>query len=192
MRIVGWLALWAACLLAPALAQSPFVGNQGASGVATPGVQIAQYVSGNCYGGIFGISLVTKNGPNSTVTNQAFTLNALKVSSVGGQSAVQMIAYVFDSQPTNSTCLDRSTFTLSSLDIPKLLAAPFPLTQGLQTGTSSTFAEQINMTRESYNHGVVVGPGSPIVWVALVSASTFTPASTTDLIVTAQADLSPP
>lgn len=165
------LLLCAVALLIPGLAWGQFV-NYGARATSTPTIQNAAYVSGNCLGGFNSVAVGRTQG-------DSIILNSVMVKSIGG-STPTLTVYLFDSNPTASTCTDRSTFTLNSADSDKLIAAPFALTLAAPTGTTQTFAELTNMARILLTGGSQSSTATTIYY-ALVSGSSFTPGSTTDL-----------
>jgi hypothetical protein len=134
---------------------------------STPTVQNAAYASGNCVGGF---NSVTFQG-----TGPINFLNDVRVMSQGGGTET-LTAYVFDQNPSGSTCTDKSTFTLATADTAKLLLAPFALTLAALTGAPQSFASNPNLAR-------IPKSGTTTLYYALVAGGTFTPASTTDLIV---------
>lgn len=135
--------------------------------VSTPTVQNASYVSGNCVGGF---NSVTFQG-----TGPINLLNDVRLYSQGGGTET-ITVYVFDSNPTASTCTDKSTFTLNSADVSKTMMGPFALTLVAPTGTTVSFAGNPNIAR-------IPKSGTTTLYYALVAGSTFTPATTTDLLV---------
>lgn len=137
-------------------------------------VQAAAYASGNCIGGFTAITVASVAGQGGVVTN-------FRVSSFGG-STPTITVYLFDSLPSASTCTDRSTFTLAAADVSRLIASPTAITLAAPTGTTVTFGSVDYTPPRPFAAG-----GSSIsvlktVYVALVSGSTFTPGSTTDLV----------
>lgn len=156
------------------------VGGQNVRVNSTPTVQNAAYASGNCIGGFNAVTLARVNGGSGI-------LDAVMVKSVGGGGET-LTVYLFDANPTASTCTDKSTFTLNAADSDKLIATPFALQLGVPTGTSTTFAELTNMVR-MFIAGGSTASGVRTIYYALVSGSTFTPATTTDIRVNIQANL---
>ncbi len=139
-----------------------------------PTVQNAAYASGNCVGGFNAVTLTSGTGV-------AGLLQSLKLVSIGG-STPTITVYIFDSNPSASTCTDKSTFTLNSADVSKIIGAPFALTLVAPTGTTTTFGLQSNLALP-FVEGGSSGSGVSTIYYGLVSGSTFTPASTTDLVV---------
>lgn len=130
---------------------------------ATPTIQNASYVSGNCMGGFQTVAL----GASSTVLSQVM------LASKGGLVTAKQI-YIFSASPASSTCTDKSTFTLNAADLSKLMTT-FSLTPAAPTGTTVSQAAQSNMAL-----GL---PTSGTVYVAVVETATETPATTTDLVL---------
>lgn len=137
----------------------------------TPTVQNSAYASGNCIGGFRSISF-QGSGPINE-------LDVIGVMSKGGWN-VPITFYVFSANPTSSTCTDKSTFTLNNADAANLFVMPFALTPTAPTGATQTFAENPNLGRKPAS-------GTQTIWYAMVSGGAATPASTTDLVVSAQA-----
>lgn len=139
---------------------------------ATPTIQNAAYASGNNIGGLVSLTLPrTASG----------ILNAVAVKFVGGATTA-ITAYFFDANPTGSTFTDKSTFTLATADLDKLILPPQVLTPAVQgIGSTITFAEAANLAR--------MFKSTATIYCAFVSGGTFTPASTTDLHVSASYDL---
>jgi len=168
--ILGSLLLFALC--GSAFAQmvgggSGLVGSYTDRAISTPTVQAAAYSSGNCVGGF---NSVTFQG-----TGPINLLNDVRLVSQGGGTET-LTVYVFDQNPSGSTCTDKSTFTLATGDTAKLLIAPFALTLAAPTGATQSFASNPNLARIPHS-------GSTTLWYALVAGGTFTPGSTTDLLV---------
>jgi hypothetical protein len=141
----------------------------------TPTVQNAAYASGNCLGGFNAISVAVNNGQSGLLTN-------LRLSSIGGATATVTL-YVFDSNPSASTCTDRSTFTLATADVDKLLTSPVAITLGAPTGTTVSFASADLVPPRPFIAGGSTASGVKTIYYALVSGSSFTPASTSDIHV---------
>lgn len=152
------------------------VANPGSEGmvVSTPTVQNASYVSGNCLGGFNAITVVPANG------NSGF-LQTVMVASKGGSVPVITI-YEFSANPTGSTCTDKGTFTLAAADIGKLITAPFAVGLAAPTGTTVSFGQQSNIG-SPFVAGGSSASGVQTIYYALVSGTTFTPGSTTDIVV---------
>jgi hypothetical protein len=132
-----------------------------------PTVQNASYSSGNCMGGFQTVAVARTSGGTGL-------LNTLTIMSKGG-SVVAMQFYIFQQNPSSSTCTDKSTFTLNAADLPNLIAT-FSLTPAAPTGTTVTYAEASGLARAFTTNG------NSNIYVAIVAGGTVTPASTSDLI----------
>lgn len=139
--------------------------NQNVSTSITPTIQALPYASGNCMGGF----------QNTTLAGARLSgmLNQLHVASKGGGTTALQV-YVFASNPSSSTCTDKSTFTLNAADVSKLLTT-FQITPGTITGTSVTEAEVALGKSYTTTDGKL--------YFAIVSGGAWTPASTTDLVI---------
>lgn len=156
---LGILAALAVMAPSVALAQP----STGMNVSITPTIQNAQYVSGNCMGGFQTVAF----GSSASV------LSAITLSSQGGLVTAKQI-YVFSQNPAGSTCTDKSTFTIATADLPKLVQT-LSITPTVPTGTTKSSATASNLA---------LGLGYPAngtFWVAVVETATETPASTTDL-----------
>lgn len=142
---------------------------------STPTVQNASYVSGNCLGGFNAVTLTVNNGQSGFVTN-------FRVASVGG-SIPAVTIYLFSANPSASTCTDKSTFTLNSADIDKIIVSPVTVTLAAPTGTTVTFGAADFTPPRPFIAGGSTGSGVKTIYYALVSGTTFTPASTSDIHV---------
>lgn len=184
MRYFILAAFAAFFIAAPVVAGPPAWLGGGPPGnkvVVIPTVQNSSYSSGNCMGGFQAVQNM------AYYPGESVLLNSVDIKSIGGGTET-ITVYVFDAYPSASVCTDKSTFTLATADTDKLVAPPFALTLVAPTGTSESFASQSNMAR------IYVGGGNPAVganptydanlYFALVSGSTVTPGTTTDLHVT--------
>jgi hypothetical protein len=149
-------------------------GGQDTDVANTPTIQSAAYASGNCMGGFQALAVARISGGSGV-------LNFIDlISSGGGTTALQV--YVFNANPTSSTCTDKSTFSIATADQTKLLTT-FSLTPAAVTGSSLTEAEQTVMAKS------FTTSGNTNLYIAIVSGGTWTPASTTDLKVVIGASL---
>lgn len=128
----------------------------------TPTIQNASYVSGNCMGGFQTIALGTA----------ASVLSQVAIRSQGGLVTAKQI-YLFSANPSASTCTDKSTFTINSADVSKLMLT-FSITPTVPTGTTISAASQSNL-------GLGI-PSGGNVYMAVVETTTETPATTSDLV----------
>lgn len=136
-------------------------GPTGYNVTVTPTVQNAAYASGNCIGGFQAFTLGTA----------ASVLSTLTLASQGGDIVPKQV-YIFSSNPAGSACTDKSTFTIATADLSKLITS-FALTPSAPTGTSKALATASNL-------GIGVTSGGTM-YVALVATAADTPATTTDL-----------
>lgn len=136
----------------------------------TPTVQNAAYSAGNAIGGKQSLSVFRSSGSSGV-------LNNISVWSKGG-STVAMTLYIFNADPSSSTCTDKSAFVLNAADVAKLVAMTPPvLTPGvIGSGTTATAASQ------QLPVNVVNGDSTQNLYVCAVMNATVTPASTTDLV----------
>lgn len=139
-----------------------------------PTVQNAAYASGNCIGGFNAVTVAQTAGQSGFVTN-------VRLTSIGGLTT-GMTVYLFDANPSASTCTDKGTFTLATADVDKLIAEPFAITPAAPTGTTSSFGSQANMGRPFVAGGATTS-NVKTVYVALVANGAMTPASATDIHV---------
>lgn len=151
-----------------------YIGNVGGFDIDvsnTPTVQNAAYSSGNAIGGLQTIAFFRQN------TQPSGILNNISVVSRGG-STTAMTFYIFNANPSGSTCTDKSAFSLAAADVSKLIATiPPVLTPAVVgAGTSATTASQ------QLPVSVKNGESTVNLYVCVVVGGSVTPASTTDLI----------
>ena len=129
-----------------------------------PTVQAAQYVSGNSIGGLL------------KVTIERGILTDFTIDSASGQTPT-ITAYLFGSMPqgvgTNIT--DKAAMMLAESDVNRLICAPIALTLAAPTGSSATFASVANLGLPFHNVDGSLAPS--LLYVVLISGSTFTPGS---------------
>lgn len=135
----------------------------------TPTIQNAAYVSGNCMGGFQTVSVARTSGGSGLI-------NKFILVSQGGLATTKQI-YIFSTNPSGSTCTDKSTFTLAAADMGKLIGT-FALTPSAPTGTTRSEAENANMATD------FVTSGNTNIYVAIVETASETPATTSDLVFT--------
>ena len=136
----------------------------------TPTIQNAQYVSGNCMGGFQAVTVATTTGASGILTN--FTLI-----SKGALVTAKQI-YIFSSNPSGSTCTDKSTFTIAAADLPKLITS-ISVTPAVPTGGAASVGNATNLVQN------FVTSGNGNLYFAIVETATETPATTSDLIFNA-------
>jgi hypothetical protein len=134
----------------------------------TPTIQNASYASGNCMGGFQAVAVARTTGGSGI-------LNKFVIASKGGGTTA-LTVYVFGSNPSASTCTDKSTFTLNAADISKQICAPFVITPAVPIGTTVSEAENTSMQCH------FTTSGNSNIYVGIVSGGTWTPTSTTDII----------
>lgn len=142
----------------------------------TPTVTASAYAASNCVGGFNAVALARVNGGNGLVQN-------VIVASKTGLTPT-LTVYLFNANPTSSTCTDKGTFTLNAADQNKLIAQPFALTLVVPQGSTPSFGELASMARPFTTGGATTN-----IYFALVSGGVFTPASTSEFTVTIGADL---
>jgi hypothetical protein len=151
----------------------------GASGQfsSIPTIQNAAYVLGNCVGGFQAVTVAAYNGQSGLITSFV---------AASASGVVQSLTiYLFDSNPSASTCTDRSTFTLNVADVGKLINNPTNsnITLLAPTGTADTFGSVDFTPPRPFVAGGSSASGVKTIYYAIVSNSPFTPGSTTDLHV---------
>jgi hypothetical protein len=125
------------------------------------------YVSGNCIGGFQAITVANYNGQSGFITQ--FMLNGLQA--LTASSTV----YLFNANPSSSTCTDKGTFLLSATDLQKLIAPPTSMTLAVPTGMTQSNSVVSYVPPIPY----VTGGSVRTIWFGLVSGSSFTPTSIT-------------
>lgn len=140
---------------------------------STPTVQNAAYSSGNAIGGLQTVPFFR------TVGQPTGILNNISVASKGG-STTAITLYIFEANPTASTCTDKSAFSLNAADVSKLVTTiPVVLTPAVVgAGTTTTFAsQQLPLSIRNSETAVALN-----FYVCAVVGGSVTPASTTDLV----------
>ena len=151
-------------------AAGTYVGQVGGydTGVSvTPTIQNAAYASGNAVGALQTVAVFRTSAQPSGILTGIFL--AWK-----GTETTGLTFYVFDTNPTGSTCTDKSAFSLATTDVPKLIIPPFTLTAAAPTvGTTTTSAASL-FSPFSIKNGD--GAATVNLYVCAVSGGTFTPA----------------
>ena len=148
------------------------VGGYNAGVAFTPTVQNAAYSSGNAMGGLQTVSFFR------STTQPSGIFDNFSIASKGG-ATVAMTIYIFDTNPTASTCTDKSAFALNSADASKLAMTPFVLTPAvIGAGTTETFA-QLTQSVSVKNQD---GTATANLYVCIVAGGSVTPATTSDLV----------
>ena len=140
----------------------------------TPTITTSAYITGNCIGGFRSITVAQNNGQTGLLTN-------FRIGSIAGLTPT-IVAYGFTSQPTTSTCTDRSTFTLSAADFDKLIFSPSSGTLAVPANATTPTTIGLDFTPpRPFIAGGSISSGIKTIYYALVAASSFTPTTTTDL-----------
>jgi hypothetical protein len=147
-----------------------YVGNVGSFDIAvpvTPTIQNASYVSGNAVGALQTVAVFrTVAQPSGILNNVALAWK--------GTETTPLTFFVFDTNPTGSTCTDKSAFSLAAVDIPKLALPPFTLTAAAPSVGTTTTSVNSSFTPLSIKNQD--GTASVNLYVCTVSGGTFTPA----------------
>lgn len=146
----------------------------------TPTVTASAYSAGNCVGGFNAVTISRANGSNGLIQN------VILMSKTG--LTPTLTVFLFNANPSSSTCTDKSTFTLNVADLPKLIAAPFALTLSAPNGATPSMAELANMARP-FIAGGSSGSGVQTIYFGMTVTAAVTPASTSEFIVNIGADL---
>lgn len=139
----------------------------------TPTVTASAYASGNCIGGFRSVTVTVNNGQSGLVSS-------FRVVSAGGSTPTVWV-YLFGSNPSSSTCTDKGTFTLATADIDKMIASPTATTLTVPIGATAAVGSVDYTPPRSFVAGGSTGSGVQTIYYALVSASVFTPSSTSDI-----------
>lgn len=159
----------------PTAVASPVSGNVGGFDISpsfTPTVQNAAYSSGNAIG-----NLQTVTTAFRTTTRPTGILNNISVWSKGG-ATTPLTFYVFESNPSASTCTDKSAFVLGAADIAKLIPTTPPVLTPAVVGAGAT------ATSASQQSPIMVQniESTTNLYICIVVGGTVTPATTTDLV----------
>lgn len=139
---------------------------------STPTVQASAYSAGNCIGGFNAVTVANTNGQTGFITNfRAVSLTGLTPT---------FTVFLFDSQPTTSTCTDKSTFNLSAADIDKLIAAPAAITLAAPTNVTTPSTASLDFTPpRPFVAGGSTSSGVKTIYYGIVTTA-ITPASTSE------------
>ena len=148
------------------------VGGYDTNVSTTPTVTASAYAASNCVGGKQTVAVFR------TTTLPEGILNFFSFTSAAGNTAA-LTVYIFKTSPTGSTCTDKSTFTLATADLPKLVTS-FVIAPSVPQGATASFAQQAIAT------SVVNGDSGTTanLYVMMVANAAFTPGSTTDISFT--------
>lgn len=143
------------------------VGGFDAQVNVAPTIQAAAYASGNAVGALQSVAVFRTTAQPSGI------INGLTLAWKGAETTA-LTFYVFDTNPTGSTCTDKSAFSLAAADIPKLILPPFTMTAAAPSvGTTSTSAMSTFSALSVNNKD---GAATTNLYVCSVSGGTFTPA----------------
>lgn len=156
------------------------VGGLDAQTTTTPTVTASAYSAGNCVGGFNAVTIARISGGNGLIQN------VILMSKTG--LTPTLTVFLFNANPSSSTCADKSTFTLNAADLPKLITAPFALSLVAPNGATPSMAEFANMARP-FVAGGSSGSGVQTVYFGMTVAAAVTPASTSEFVVNIGADL---
>jgi hypothetical protein len=136
---------------------------------SNPIVQTSQYASGASLGGLQTLSFFR------TLAQPSGILNNLSVSSKAG-AVTPITLYIFNANPTSSTCTDKTAFSLAAADITKLITAlPTSLTMAagaIPTPTTASLQSPVSVKNSDSTLNLYACP---------VAGGAFIPSSTTDL-----------
>lgn len=150
-----------------AAGMTPVVAGTNVAVPTTPTIQAAAYASGNAVGALQTVAVFrTTNQPSGI-------LNAISLAWKGTETTA-LTFFVFDTNPSGSTCTDKTAFSLATADVPKLALPPFTLTAAAPA-VGTTFTSAISAFSPV---SVKNQDGSPTVnlYVCAVSGGAFTPA----------------
>lgn len=145
----------------------------GATGIATasPTVSTSAYSAGYDVGGLITLTGLVRSGATSGMVQSVLANFA------DAQPNAQLYGVLFNSSPASSTITDHTAVAIAAADQGKIIGV-VPLTYCQQTGTPTTCeATQLAM---SYAGAASGGP----LYLALVTQSTITLGSTSDLKIT--------
>jgi len=136
-----------------------------------PTVQNAAYAAGQSIGGLQTVSIGSTNGLSGI-------LDQFGYASKGG-STVAVVVYVWDTNPSNTTCTDKTNFVASATDNAHLVTgAPILLTPALVVSAqdTATYASSTNLTGNFVN-----GSSNTNLYVCILANAAVTPATTSDV-----------
>ena len=165
-------ALLAFGIFVPPLAhaQTPRTGGFEFNVSVVPTVQNAAYAAGQSLGG-----LQTINIASTPVI--AGILDQISIASSGG-STVAVVVYVWDKNPSNTTCTDKTNFAKSQTDNQHLITgAPILLTPAtvVSAQDTATYATASNLTDNFEN-----ASSNSYLYVCILANGSVTPGTTTD------------
>lgn len=152
------------------------VGGYEFNTAAIPTVQNAAYAAGQSLGGLQTISIGSTSGISGI-------LDQVSIASTGG-STVATVMYVWDKNPSGTTCTDKTNFVKSQTDNQHLITGiPILLTPALVVSAQdvTTYAAAANLTNNFVNSSANTN-----LYVCLLANASVTPATTTDYRINIQ------
>lgn len=139
---------------------------------STPTVTASAYTANQCLGGFNSITVAANNAQSGLVTN-------FQVWSKTGLTPT-ITVYLFEANPSSSTCTDHGTFTLNAADISKIIGAPIGVTLVAPGGATPSVGEVTFNPPRPFLAG---GSGSSVktIYYAMTT-SAITPASTSEFV----------
>lgn len=146
------------------------VGGYEFNASAIPTVQTGSYSAGQSLGGLQTISI----GATNSITG---ILTQIQIASKGG-SVVASVIYVWQKNPTGTTCTDKTNFVASQTDNQQLIVQPQLLTPAVVVSAqdTTTYAAATNLIAPFVN-----GSTNTSLYACVVANATVTPGTTTDL-----------
>ncbi len=156
--------------LAPATSWAQSVGGYDSGVPIAPVVQTAAYVASNSLGGLQTLSVFRNPSQFSGIIDN-FVLSWAS----GLTTAVTV--YIYDANPSATTCTDKVAFSEAAADAPKRAMAPFSITPATSQGATAASGQQ-SMVISVANRDTTPTRN---LYVCLVAGAGVTPGSTTDL-----------
>jgi hypothetical protein len=156
--------------VSPAYPLPTFAGGYEFNKSVIPTVQNAAYAAGQSLGGLQTISI----GSNSGLSG---ILDQIGIASTGG-STVAVVVYVWDTNPANTTCTDKTNFVKSQTDNQRLITGtPILLTPALVVSAqdAATYAAATNLVDNFVN-----GSSNTNLYVCVLANASVTPGTTSD------------
>ena len=140
----------------------------------TPTVQNASYASGTAIGGLQTIQFFRVQSQPTGILNNVWTASK-------GGSTTAITFYIFQANPTATTCTDKTAFSLGAADVSKLIATTPPVLTPAVVGAGATVtfaSQQLPVDVQNRDAPVTLN-----LYVCMVfGGSGTTPASTTDVV----------
>lgn len=135
LLLAGAMAL---ALAGPAGAQTQVVGLALAPQIAQTVTASSAYTSGNAIGGLMTIANATRSVATAGTPGTTGMLQAV-VEDVKSAQSAQTDIFVFNANPTGSTCTDKTAFVLAAADAAKVIGViSIPTTGWFSGGTGSS------------------------------------------------------